>query len=283
VRALPVICLGLCLATSLPLVERPAHAQPASAKDTARALMDEADALVEEKKLEDALGRLLEAIDAALEVSHLPKTDPEPKAFQAARREAEELAARLSLRIATVQLDLDRDLDPNRVRVEIDEAVVPSGVVEAPRAVNPGRRVIRVSSPGRVAKTFTVDLREGGRSRLRVVLEEGASEGAFPTLAIVGLGVAGVGLLVGSITGIVSLGQASDARTACGPVTSDCDPAARSAIRDAKTTGWISTISFGLALGGGGLATHALLTRDRAPSPAPSLSAGTGASFGGVF
>ncbi len=316
-RALPVFTLGLCLALSLPVVlERPLHAQPASAKeaakDTARALMDEGDRLVEEKRLEEALatyerahalvhapttglevartrarmGRLVEAIDAAVEVSQLPRADVEPKPFVAARREAEELAARLSLRIATVQLDLDRELDPNRVRVEIDASVVPIGVVTAPRAVNPGRRVIRVSSPGRVAKTFTVDLREGGRTRLRVVLEESSAEGGLPPLAIVGLGLAGVGLLVGSITGIVSLGQASDARTACGPVTSDCDPAARSAIRDAKTTGWISTISFGLALGGGGLAAHALLTRDKGTSPASTMSAlprPPGFSLGGAF
>ncbi len=263
--------------------------------------MDEADRLVEQRKLDEALvryeqahalmhvpttgievartraamGRLVEAIEAALEVQRLPKKDAEPPAFTAARREAEELAARLTLRVPTVQVDLAPDLDPNRVRVEIDEQPVPPSLVLAPRAVNPGRRIVRVSSPGRVAKTFTVDTKEGGRTRLRVVLEEGSEGGGLPPLAIAGIAVAGVGLLVGSITGVVSLGQASDARTLCGPDTSNCDPAARSAIRDAKTTGWVSTISFVVGLAGGGLAAHALLTR-----PSPSTTAG---GFGGTF
>jgi hypothetical protein len=86
---------------------------------------------------------------------------------------------------------------------------------------------------------------------------------------------------VGSITGIVSLGKASDARTACGPDTGNCAPAAESAIRSAKTTGWISTVSFALALGGGGLAAHALLTRGSTTLAAGPQSAG--ASVGGAF
>ena len=317
---------SLVLAASLGL-GAPARAQTApgpsaatreankdAAKETARGLMDEADRLVEDKRYAEALpkyerahalmrvpttgievartlaamGRSVEAVEAAVAVQRLPRAEPEPKAFAAARKEAEELAARLSLRVPTVQIDLAPDLDASRVRVDIDEQPVPPELTLAPRAVNPGRHTLRVTSPGRVQKTFTVDAKEGSRTRLRVVLEEGGEGGGLPPLAIAGLAVAGVGLVVGTVTGIVSLGHASDARTACGPDTNNCAPTARDPIRAAETTGWVSTISFVLALGGGGLAAHALLSRSSAPPPAAGTTAsaapvGLGASFGGRF
>lgn len=327
-RRPPLGSLGaLALVVGLALLPHPAAAQGAGSKEAgkeqARALMDEADRLVEERKLEGALalyqrahalvrvpttgievartlaamGKSVEAIEAALAVQRLPRTDPEPKAFAAARKEAEDLAARLTLRVPTVQLDLARQLDVNRVRVDVDEQVVPPELVAAPRAMNPGRHVIRVSAPGRVAKTFTVDLKDGARMRLKVVLEEGDAA-SLPPLAIAGIAVAGVGLVVGTITGVLSLGQAEDAKDACGTDTKNCSPSASSAITSAKTTGWISTISFALALGGGGLAAHALLTRPDpnatstalgpagrgAPGAGLSIGpAGPGLGLGGVF
>ena len=62
------------------------------------------------------------------------------------------------------------------------------------------------------------------------------------------------------MTGLVSLDRAADARTSCGADTKACDPAATADIDSARTYGWISTVSFALALAGGGLATYAFLS-----------------------
>ena len=63
------------------------------------------------------------------------------------------------------------------------------------------------------------------------------------TLAIVALGVGGVGLVVGGITGVMAMGKASDLDGKC-PDGKCTDPALQSDIDSYKTLGTISTVGF---------------------------------------
>ncbi len=270
------------------------RAQSAADKATARHLMDAADRMVEEKRFADALrayegahaimhvpttgievaktqallGRLVDARQTAYDVVRMPAADGEPKAFAAARKEAAELEAQLAKRIPTVTVEPPGNIDVGLLKTTIDDEPVPKENIGLPYRLDPGRHTLKVDAPGRRTFTRELTLSEGTSTTIKPELEgNGSTSGAtspstsplgLPPLAIAGLGAAGLGVGVGTITGLVSLDQASTAKDKCGPDPKNCDPAAESAIDSSKTYGWISTISFAIAIAGASVATYAL-------------------------
>src|SRR6185503_5020492 len=140
-------------------------AEPTAAeKETARKLMDYGDRMVEQKDLggalkayrladgimgvpttgievantEYTLGHLVEALEAAGKVIEFPKKPNEPNAFAQARREAEELAGKIALRIPTLRITVQGPPPGAPVEVAIDGERVPADALGAPRKVNPG-------------------------------------------------------------------------------------------------------------------------------------------------
>jgi hypothetical protein len=273
-------------------VARSAVAQTPSERVTARQLMDDGDRYVEQKKFTEALrvyaaahaimhvpttglelartlaalGRLVEARDAAFEVTRMPVEPGEPKPFVAARREAAELDAELDKRIPTLRIALSGGADPATVHAAVDEDELPATALTLPRRVDPGKRVVHVRAAGFAPVDREVDVPEGSTTVVRVELDAAARSTpvGFPTLAVVGLSTAALGVTVGTITGIISLDRASDARTACGPDTRSCDPSAAGSIDSSKAYGWVSTVSFAVGIVGGAVATYVLLSKPTA-------------------
>jgi len=291
-----VIGLGaLAIALS---VETGASAQTPAQRETARHLMDEGDKYFEQKRFDlalrayqsghaimhvpstgidvarayEAMGKLLEAREAALAVTRMPGSESEPKPFADARREATELADKLAARIPTIRLDLAPDIDPAIVKVSIDYEEVALADL---KQVNPGKHTVRARAEGYSGFAKEVDVKEG-EVVVKVDLSNGHVKlpvfGRTPPLAVVGLSVAATGLLVGTITGIASLGKASAASDLCGPDTKACPLSAANDIDAARTLGWTSTVSFAIAIVGGGIATYSILSSKKEQSPsAPKL------------
>jgi hypothetical protein len=286
----------------------------ASERVAARHLMDEGDTYTEQKKLGEALrvyvaahaimrvpttgievaralaalGRLVEAREAAFAITRMPVEPNEPKPFAAARHEAAELDADLDQRIPTLRIALSGGADPAVVHASIDDNELPGQAITLPQRVDPGKRLVRVRAAGFAPVDREVDVPESSTTVVHVDLDS-ASPLPFglPPLAVVGLSAAAAGLTIGSITGIISLDKASDARTLCGPDPKNCDPSAAGSISSSKTYGWIATGSFALAVAGGALATYTLLskpttTKASAPRVDLVLTAG-GAGMRGTF
>lgn len=281
------LVLGLGAIAIALAATKSASAQTPAQRETARHLMDEGDKYFEQKRFElalrayqsghaimhvpstgidvarayEAMGKLLEAREAALAVTRMPGAESEPKPFADARREATQLADKLQSRIPTIRLTLPAEVEPSAVKVSIDYEEVP--LADA-KQVNPGRHTVRARAEGYSAFAKDVDVKEGGETVVKLDLSDRYVNlpvfGKTPPLAVVGLSVAATGLLVGTITGIASLGKASAASDICGADTKACPPNAADDIDAARTFGWTSTISFAIALVGGGIATYSILS-----------------------
>jgi hypothetical protein len=88
--------------------------------------------------------------------------------------------------------------------------------------------------------------------------------GGYPTWGWAGVAAGGAGLVVGSVFGGLSLGNASKAKAYC-DAQNQCTPAAVPFIASSKTQATISTVSFVIALAGGGVALAALFGGDSIP------------------
>jgi hypothetical protein len=306
-RGKNVVAVGALLATLVGA--RGAVAQTPSERVTARQLMDDGDRYAEQKKFAEALrvyaaahaimhvpttglelartlaavGRLVEGRDAAFEVTRMPVEPNEPKPFKEARREAAELDAELDKRIPTLRIALSGGADPAVVHVTIDEEELAADALTLPRRVDPGKRRVRVRAAGFAPVDRSVDVPEGSTTVMRVELDHAKSTPlGMPPLALVGLATAAVGVTLGTITGVISLDKASDARTLCGPDTKNCDPSAAGSIDASKTYGWIATASFAIAVAGGAVATYAILSKP-ATSRAGARRVDVAVTGGGAF
>jgi hypothetical protein len=96
-----------------------------------------------------------------------------------------------------------------------------------------------------------------------------AHNNSLPTYAWVGFGVAGVGVAVGTVTGLISLGAASDAKKLC--TGNACLPAAQSKIDSSITFANISNVGFAVGVVGAAIGVVGWLTH-RSPEPAPATA-----------
>lgn len=103
------------------------------------------------------------------------------------------------------------------------------------------------------------------------------------TLALIGFGVAGAGLAVGTVTGILAISKLSAAKDSC--VDKTCYPDARSNLDASHTMGTISTIAFVVAGVGATVGVIGLVVGgDKHGEPAVSLGVGPGSlSMSGTF
>jgi hypothetical protein len=102
-----------------------------------------------------------------------------------------------------------------------------------------------------------------------------------PTYTWIGFGVAGAGIVVGSLFGADALQSASSAREQCDGTR--CPTSAKTFIDQSKTSATISTISFGVAIVGAGVGLFGLFSRPdhdepTQPMPGPALSLRVGPS-----
>jgi hypothetical protein len=225
----------------------------------------------------EGLGRLLEARDVFIEVTHLPARPDEPAVFTAARDAARTEAEGLAKRVPTVTLVISGPPETTPLHVDIDGSVVRSETARLPRKVNPGSHTVSVSATGFEAATAQVTIAEGEDRRVEVLLrpasvgpgphavpETAAQQtgsarggGSPPALAIVAGGVGVVGLVVGVASGLAGSSKHSTLSGECNAVSGTCPPSAASDLDAFHSLRAVSTV--GYLVGALGLATGVVL------------------------
>jgi hypothetical protein len=285
--------MGSRLFLALLLVPAIALAQPSPAdRESARALMDQgyaryekgelraaleaftaADALVRAPttglavaRAQQSLGMLVEARETALAVLRIPQAPREPGPFADARKAAQAMSDELGARIPQLRVVLKG----GEAQLTIDGASIPAAAISAARRLNPGRHriVARPASGDPIEREIELVERDDKEMVIEVPLPRDttappppppAPSSPSPTLAWVGFGIAGVGVIAGSISGVLALSAKGSALDGC--AGNRCPPATHGDLDRAETFGNVSTASFIVAGVGVLVGVFALATR----------------------
>jgi hypothetical protein len=293
-------CLALAL---LMLCVWPAYAAPTAAeKETARSLVHagrqkmkdgEARAALDDFSAAHAimnvpttgrevgraqmeLGMLLEARDTFLTVVRMPVERREGAAFRAARKEAKELADALAPRIPSVRISVEGDAAKGAT-VFIDDEEVPEESIGVAFKVNPGEHEF-IARNGELEQAVTLEIAEGETEDVTLRLEHPpvVVEESDPTMTILtasAFGLAGVAVIVGSVTGILSIDGVADVGRRC--TLGRCPPETHADIDKAERLGTISTVGFivaGVAAAGGVVGLTLILVSDGEPEGQPDVA-----------
>jgi hypothetical protein len=219
---------------------------------------------LEVAKAQAALGLLVEARDTALRVTRTPETPNEPPPYKDARNAASQVNDDVEARIPSLTVVVKGLPDGATATVTIDGSPVPAEVIGQPRKLDPGHHVV-VAKAGGSGDKAEVDIAERESKDVTLTLQAGAAaatteptatdtataeqppppagrSGASKAMIIGGFGLAGVGVIVGSITGIISMSKTSSVKSTC--TGNECPPADSSDIDTANTMATVSTISF---------------------------------------
>lgn len=212
-----------------------------------------------------------------------------PEAFRIAQERASRVLEQALPRIARLVLDIQ----PKGVqaRVTVDGSAVPAALIGAERPTDPGEHEIVATADGYLPVRTRVTLAEGGRQELTLTLTpdpaaprapgasdppstgpalSGASSASLDTgvttpgsrtnvLPYVLLGVGGVGVITGGVTGLLALSQKNDLECP----NEACPPSQHDELDRAKRMALVSTISVGVGLASAAVGTILLLTGER--------------------
>jgi hypothetical protein len=222
-----------------------------------------------------AVGKLVEARDAAVIVAQLPVGANEPQPFTDARTAAAQLASEIAGRIPSISIAIQGGAPDS---ISIDGSTIPGEAWSAPRRTNPGKHTIVARFGGREI-TDEVTLTEGENAS--VAIDTGAlpSQAKPPqsretqplprplgALFWAGAGLGAAGVAVGAAAGFVSLADKSHADSFCRD--SKCPPAAYGSLDAASTWATVSTVGFIAAGVGCAVAGLGLAFRPSAAGPA---------------
>jgi len=199
-------------------------------------------------RTQERLGLLVEARDTLLRVSRFPQKPGEPPPFTTARNNAIALARAIKPRVPTLTIEVKGVAKDTVVSVFVSGKQLANYTVGAASRINPGKQQIRCEATGYEPNEQLVQLSEGQSGSVTCEMVEAATE--IPALAWVGFGVGAAGLLVGTITGIVSLGKVSELDDVC--PDKQCPPEHESLIDEMNTTANVSNVGF--IVGGVGVA-----------------------------
>jgi hypothetical protein len=235
-----------------------------------------------------ALGLLVEARDTIQAIRGTPALPREPAPFTEARAQADQLDASLNGRVPALTIVVTSSSGPaatSGATVAIDGIDLPPSVVGLPRSVDPGHHVVTAKAGGHEA-TQEVDIREGEKKRVELVLAAGdaaaSASGDQPAsttdsgapvshgpsvLTFVAIGVAGAGLGVGAVTGIMAVSKQSTLQGEC--ANKNCGPSSYTDLDSARTLATVSDVGFAVAGVGAAVAVVSLVIGHRAVEPAP--------------
>jgi hypothetical protein len=254
------------------------------AYETAHAIMRVPTTGVALARAQEKSSKLLEARDTALSVVRSPVQPSEPAVFTEARTAAQDLGEAIEPRIPSLTIAVD-GAPVDQVQVSIDGAELPRKLIAVPRKLNPGKHVVTASAPGFHQARADVDLAEAASETLTLRLEpstgptteswpKGSNEPApshagdaakthVSPLVYIGFGVGAVGLVVGSVTGVLSLSKASSAEEQCDG--NACKEAAGDDIDGSKSLANVSNVAFGVGAVGIGVGVFGLLSSGGEP------------------
>ncbi len=245
-----------------------------------------------------ALKQPLEARDVCLGIGRMPVTREETARSREARDEANKIADEMKNKIATLSVKVTAPKD-RTVTVKVDGVEVPSAALES-RKVNPGKHVVTARVDDGPESTLTAEVAEGEtrgvalEPKVPAVVKHVDGPGIFSKpdeyveekhmspLVPVGFVVAGVGAVVGSVTGIVAISKNSTIEC------TECSGVAGDKLSTAKMFADVSTVSFAIAGVGAAVGIVGLLTPSTVRVRRGSLTvtpyvAGTGAGLHGTF
>jgi hypothetical protein len=256
-----------------------------------------------------ALGRLVEARDAAYRVSQIPVAKKEPQPFADARAAASKLADDLAKRIPTVTFVVVGIPADDQVNVMFDGAAVPAAALAAPRKVNPGKHQIVAKLEGREGnvkqeiavaeaetKKIDLDVTELAKKPKKTGAVATTTPAAAPTtteppatapesrtspLVWIGGGLAIVGAGVGTAFGLMSMSDKETADESCRE--GKCPPEAHEALDSANQNALISTIGFAAAGVGVGVAIAGLFLSKTPKSQTARMTPFVSASGAGLY
>ena len=231
-----------------------------------------------------ALGLLIEALDT---VAAIHKTTPladDPAPFKDARNKADELDAQIEGKVPSLAISVTGAAEGETAAISVDGVSLPAAVAGVPRKVNPGHHVVTARAAAGQAKE-EVDVAEGEKKDVQLVLVAGGdnAEGDNATetgpegphkvhspgpLTWGGIVVGGVGLVVGSVTGLMTLSKASSVKTEC--PTMKCSGQGLSDLNSGNSLGTVSTIGFAVAGAGAAVAIVSLIVGHRPGGAAPA-------------
>ncbi len=234
-----------------------------------------------------AVGLLVEARDTAMRVTRIPEGESEPPPFRAAREAAAALGSELDRRIPSVTIAVSGPSASAPAQVTLDGLALPAEQLGQPRKVNPGHHSVDATAAGEAYGTTRsqahqeVDLAEGESKTvsLRVAGPEAAADpGTQPSeqaednepekqpeqapsqpaplsraMVVGGFGVAGAGVVLGTVTGILALTATTSIKSSGHCYVNTCGPEEYDRIQSANTMAMISTVSF-VAAGAGAVA-----------------------------
>jgi len=209
------------------------------------------------------MGNLVEARNVFMSIERLAIRVDESQKATDARAESKSLADELRTRIPSIRVETTPQTS-DEVRIFIDGAPVPPEAKDLPRKLNPG--VHTVSAETHAAKaTTSVNLLEGENRSVTLTLapklttaSPGGAQSEHSNSSKLttdsprnagwlygGLGVTGVGLVAGSVTGLLAISKTNTLADTCSGV--HCPPSAADDISSAKTLGNVSTVAFAVA------------------------------------
>ncbi len=242
-------------------------------------------------RTQELLGLWVEARDTALRVGRVPETPREPPAFQEARTKAMALVEALDAKIPTLAITVKGAADGATITVTVNESKIPGAALAAPIKVNPGHHVI-IAKTETATGTQEIDVLEREKKDVTITLTPipGSTTAVTPstetppetppapppeqkhtmrTVAWIGFGVGGAGLVAGTITGLLTMSAKSSALNGCRD--NRCPPSTFSDLDKASSMATISTVSFVIAGLGAGVGVVALVIGDKPAAPAPAV------------
>jgi hypothetical protein len=207
-----------------------------------------------------------------------------PKAFKDAQERAKGVLNTALPKIARLTVRVEpADAKP---QVTVAGTTIPAALIGVERPTDPGTHEVLVTAPGYLDQKTSVTLAEGGTQDLSIKLEKDPNAAAATpppavvapppvvttgptqppadtapkknnTLAYVALGVGGVGLVVGGVTGFLALGKKSDLKDCVG---NSCPSSQKDTLDSAKSMATISTVGFTVGFVGVGVGVVLLLT-----------------------
>ncbi len=244
------------------------------------------------------LGRLIEAKQKALDIGRIPVKPNEHQVFTDARKEASKMVDQLSVRIPAIEVKikkLPKDVVPT---VKINNITLETEAHGLPFRVNPGQHTVEVSAQGYKTVTRQVGTEEGKTATLEIQLivdptavvppnkpvpvepkkpvptktvPEATPDSGVSPLVYIGFGVAGAGVIVGAITGGLSLAKKSGLDETYQCQDAQCDvPSSESQqfeddLDQATLMANISNVSFGVAGAGAILGIVGLFVGNSSP------------------
>jgi hypothetical protein len=193
-----------------------------------------------------------------------------PKAFKTAQERAAKVLETALPRIAHLTVVVEPpEAKPS---VTVGGSPVPAALIGVERPTDPGKREVVATAPGYLEARTEVDLPEAGRQTVTLRLQpdpnapvaatpapvttvapvtttqnpqtDQSSGGGNKTLSYVMLGIGGVGVAVGAVTGVIALGKKNDLDCP----DNHCVGTEADELDSANTMALVSTIGFGVGL-----------------------------------